>query len=261
MAKEVLNYTQLYNSKHLKINFDKKNSLFTQEWNHNSALTQNEFREELLAFKKHFSIHHPKSVLWLQEDFATNLSTEDQMWIEENVNIDCLNWGLQKCAFVVGKDVMAQIQVFNFFEEVKSCISPKHFSSEKEAIDWILHDSLPEEPKSNDFEIKFNGKTKAGKSRFIIETSSQNTESTLKSFNHIIKENAFLKENTEKFFTLTSREKEVFKHYAKGEGIKNIADKLFLSELTVRTHWRNAKKKLNIKSLSDISDYKNSFFS
>jgi DNA-binding CsgD family transcriptional regulator len=251
--------TQIHNSKHLKINYDKINSLFIQEWNHNSPLETKEFRGELLEFKKLFSVYKPQNILWLQEDFATNLSTVDQIWIEENVNIDCFNLGLKKCAFVVGKDVIAQILVFNFFTEVPSCLSPKHFGGKNEALKWLIHDYLPPEFISNDFDIKFNGKTENGKSRFIIETSSESTEATLKSFNRILKENAFTKENKEKFKALTNREKEVFYLYANGEVIKKIAENLFLSELTVRTHWRNTKKKLDIKSLSDITNYKNCF--
>jgi DNA-binding NarL/FixJ family response regulator len=58
---------------------------------------------------------------------------------------------------------------------------------------------------------------------------------------------------------LTKREKEIFQLSACGASIKTIAAELFLSELTIRTHWRNTKKKLGIKNLSDITDYKNSF--
>jgi hypothetical protein len=258
------NYPQkivVRNSKHLKSTFDKSKSLFRQEWNHNSPLTIIDFQSEMRAFRELFEEFRPNNVLWIQKNFTTNLTNEDQMWIEDNINKDCLKWGLKKCAFVVGKDLMSQMLVFNFFQETDSCINPKHFGSEKEAMDWIIFDKLPNAHIFNDFHIKFNGTTEEGKSSFVLETYTQNTEATLKTLSNLLKENAFLKENTDRFFTLTNREKEVFKLYANGEGFKSIADKLFLSELTVRTHWRNAKKKLNIKSLSDISDYKNSFLS
>lgn len=249
----------LYSSKHLDIRFNKKNSLFIQEWNHNLPVPINEFRDELLAFKELMKVHQPKSTLWLQEDFSTILKFEDNLWIEKNINEDCLNYGLKKCAFVVGKNIMAQLPVFNFFDKVQSCIAPRHFSEKDEALNWILFDEIATTSDRDEIHIAYSGKTADGKSQYTFETSSQNTEFTLKSFNLLLKENTFLKENAIRFFSLTKREKEIFQLYADGANFKTIAAELFLSELTIRTHWRNTKKKLAIKNLSDITDYKNSF--
>jgi DNA-binding CsgD family transcriptional regulator len=251
----------IYNSQHLNIQFDKEYRLFIQEWNHNDPMEMEVFKNELLQFKSVFEKYRPTSVLWLQEGFTSDIPQETHLWIEKNINEDCLSWGLKKCAFVVGKDVMAHLSVFNFFEETISCIAPKHFAGKQEAVNWILNGdaakSIPIDV--TDIEISFLGKTAEGKSQYSIETSTENTEATLKSFKHILKENAFLKENAARFYSLTEREKEVFKLYANGSVFKDIAETLFLSEFTVRTHWRNAKKKLAIKTHSDISDYKNSF--
>ncbi|MFA7274558.1 MAG: LuxR C-terminal-related transcriptional regulator [Crocinitomicaceae bacterium] len=254
-----LKETTLYSSKHLDVRFNKKNSLFIQEWNHNLPVPLNEFRNELLAFKELIKIHRPKSTIWLQEDFSTILKFEDNLWIEKNVNEECLQYGLKKCAFVVGKNVMAQLHVFNFFDKVQSCIAPRHFSEKDEALNWILYDELTSKAGGDEIQIEYGGKTADGKSQYTFKTSSKNTEVTLKSFNILLKENAFMKENAIRFFSLTNREKEIFQLYANGANFKTIAAELFLSELTIRTHWRNTKKKLAIKSLSDITDYKNSF--
>lgn len=253
----------IHDSQHLNIQYDKKNKLFIQEWNHNQALDMEVFKEELLHFKNAFEKYRPQSVLWLQEGFTSDIPDEVHHWIEKNINEDCMEWGLKKCAFVVGKDVMAHLSVFNFFEEVKSCITPKHFAGKQEAVNWILYDEHPVDFHLNpsDMEISYLGKSHDGKSQYTIETTTDDIEATLKSFKHILKEHSFLKENAARYYSLTEREKEVFKLYANGCGFKDIAEKLFLSEFTVRTHWRNTKKKLAIKTLSDISDYKNSFLS
>jgi DNA-binding NarL/FixJ family response regulator len=47
---------------------------------------------------------------------------------------------------------------------------------------------------------------------------------------------------------LTEREKEVLAQVARGLGNREIADKLFLSEKTVKTHVANILQKLNVKS-------------
>lgn len=48
--------------------------------------------------------------------------------------------------------------------------------------------------------------------------------------------------------TLTTREKEILTLVAKGFSNKDISDKLFVSELTVKTHLKNIFKKLNVSS-------------
>ncbi len=219
-----------------------------------------EFKAEMLTFKNLFTKYLPKNIMWLQEGFTTEISLETHLWTEEVINKYCLSKGLQKVAFVVGSDIITHLGLIDFFEET-SIITPKHFANKEEALHWILDikSDYPSPVDPNSLEISYLGVTKQGKSQFIIETDTKNTESTLRSFKHIISENAFLKTNAARFFSLTPREKEVFQLYANGTSFKEISDELFLSEFTIRTHWRNAKKKLEIKSLSDISDYKNSF--
>lgn len=48
--------------------------------------------------------------------------------------------------------------------------------------------------------------------------------------------------------TLTTREKEMLSYVAKGFSNKEISEKLFVSELTVKTHLKNIFKKLNVNS-------------
>ena len=48
--------------------------------------------------------------------------------------------------------------------------------------------------------------------------------------------------------TLTAREKEMLSYVAKGFSNKEISEKLYVSELTVKTHLKNIFKKLNVNS-------------
>ncbi len=251
----------VYSNKNLSIRFDEEYSIFTQDWGNDNNLTIDEFKTELFEFKRLFKKHRVINTIWLQEGFQLDLKPEDHAWIEENINIPCKSYGLEKVAFVVGKDVTAHLSVFNYFEEFVSCITPKHFAGEIEATNWIIKDVFAKIDTNINakIEIQFLGKSENGKSRYTLEANSEDTEATLKSFKYIVQENKFLKENAERFYSLTQREKEVFEFYANGTTLKEIADKLFLSEFTVRTHWRNIKKKLKIQNLSDIVDYRNSF--
>ena len=48
--------------------------------------------------------------------------------------------------------------------------------------------------------------------------------------------------------SLTARELEILQNVAKGMRNKQVADKLFISEATVKVHMKSLLKKLNVKS-------------
>ena len=50
---------------------------------------------------------------------------------------------------------------------------------------------------------------------------------------------------------LTQREQEILSHLAKGYRYKEIADTLFISVETVRTHLRNIYDKLHVRSRTE----------
>ena len=52
----------------------------------------------------------------------------------------------------------------------------------------------------------------------------------------------------EKIGTLTQREKEILKMVAKGETNSQIAQKLFVREVTIKTHLNNIYRKLNVEN-------------
>ena len=66
-------------------------------------------------------------------------------------------------------------------------------------------------------------------------------------------------ENWIKFSSLTKREVIILKLLVKGCQNLKIADKLFLSQKTVKTHRRNLIKKLEAKNLIDLYKYAESF--
>ena len=73
------------------------------------------------------------------------------------------------------------------------------------------------------------------------------------------KENDFLRKNYSKFATLSSRERDVLKLTALGKSSNEIAEILFISTATVDTHRKHFKKKLNVSSSYEISQYAMAF--
>jgi DNA-binding NarL/FixJ family response regulator len=75
----------------------------------------------------------------------------------------------------------------------------------------------------------------------------------------LAQENTFLRENHHEFASLSKREKEVLRYLAKGLNSQEIADKLFISEATVKTHRRNIRTKLHADSTLDLMKFAQAF--
>lgn len=77
--------------------------------------------------------------------------------------------------------------------------------------------------------------------------------------NRLLEENNFLRRNQKIFAALGKREKEILKYMALGDSAAETAARLFISELTVNTHRRNIKAKLNAETNYDIVKFAQSF--
>ena len=75
----------------------------------------------------------------------------------------------------------------------------------------------------------------------------------------LLEENNFLKTHYHAFDTLSVREKEVLKLVSLGKSTVEISESLFISELTVNTHKRNIKNKLNTGTTADLIKYARAF--
>jgi DNA-binding NarL/FixJ family response regulator len=51
---------------------------------------------------------------------------------------------------------------------------------------------------------------------------------------------------------LSSREKEIIKLVLQGKGNRAMADQLFISELTIKTHRKNIYNKLEVKNVAEL---------
>lgn len=247
----------LYKGPYLTIQYEKEYKRFVQFWNTPVTCVE-AFKKEMLIYKSFYKQHCPTQALWLQEKFTLNLNDEDFKWIEKNINIPCSEYGNEKAAFVVGKDVLAHLSVIESFEKEDSSINVSHFGSEKEARNWLTETPSPAGG-TMETAISYEGIDKDGNSIFKIKRSSQEITKTIKSFKDLIDENDFIKKSITSYSSLTKREREVLAQYATGKNYKEISEQLFISVFTVKTHWRNIKKKLEINSFNDVIKYSKAF--
>ena len=75
----------------------------------------------------------------------------------------------------------------------------------------------------------------------------------------LIQENNFLRQNQRAFASLSKREKEILKFFGLGLTSQEIADKLHLSEATVKTHRKNIRAKLGAESTFDLLQFAQAF--
>ena len=68
----------------------------------------------------------------------------------------------------------------------------------------------------------------------------------------VTQDNHFFTDDFMKKFQLTGREIEIIRMVCLGETSKEIGERLFISEFTVRTHRRNIMKKLEVKNLAGL---------
>ncbi|MGB3466879.1 MAG: helix-turn-helix transcriptional regulator [Cyclobacteriaceae bacterium] len=72
---------------------------------------------------------------------------------------------------------------------------------------------------------------------------------------NLIEEEEFIQTNTEKYDQLTNREKQVVNLIAVGRNSKDISEELHISKYTVEQHRKNARKKLGVLSLAELTKY------
>jgi len=71
----------------------------------------------------------------------------------------------------------------------------------------------------------------------------------------LLEEHTFLRKNLSKFVSLSKREREVLRMMALGKSSSDSAEELFISKLTVETHRKNIKNKLESNSYFELCQY------
>jgi DNA-binding CsgD family transcriptional regulator len=234
----------IHESDYLEMYFDEHNSLSIQTWK-KSPESSLVFKNEMRLFVSKYKDIKPTKALWLHKDFTLILDDETQMWTEKNVIEPCLKAGNSKLAFVVSKDVFSHLSVINSLDDAEMPNTPRHFTTEGEALQW-LNNEKKESPALNAPHIHFDGLDENRNFLLKINTSSDIAD-VLRLFNALDEKGKLDSKKHELFKSLTDREKEILLCYSKGLETSKIAERCNVSIHTVRTHWRNIKKKLKIR--------------
>ena len=109
--------------------------------------------------------------------------------------------------------------------------------------------------------IRILMKDDEGKPLLIIVLSSPvNADNHLLiKISRLMDENNFLRDNMQKFSSLTQRERLILQYIAKGKSNKEIAGETSISVSTVETHRKKIKSKLDAKSIFELAQYAAAF--
>ena len=239
----------IYTGKFLSISHEKENNIFVQKWDSSLSLIE-DFKHEMLVYVKFYKEYKPAFALWFQNNFKLLLNDDLHLWIEKHVNIPCLEYGNEKCAFIVSQDVLTYISVIDSFDKLESCIVPEHFVNEMDARSWLNEPIASFDKPFSKSKILFEGTDENGD--MILKISSENIKQTFKTISKLIDEENNIELFNSKEKLLTKRERDILRLIYRGEKHQTIAEELFLSIHTVRTHLKNSKQKLNFEKESDF---------
>ena len=256
---------EIYNGPYLVIKYELKNSRLINTWKSNPP-DDVRYRKELIEHLQIVKKIKPSQVLWILNNLEFKVSDVSKIWVDENISKPILKAGFiaknqdgfDQVAFVVGHDVLAYINVIDIFnKDSTSGFKPKYFASETEAKNWLSAELNIKFSKREEEELKiiFKEIDDKGKAVFEFKEDASNFESTINSFKTIVERSHFIKNNFEKYASLTLREKETLKLIVKGYTNEQISEKMYISFNTVRTHRNSIWKKLEIKQITDCLRY------
>jgi len=257
---------EVYNGPHLIIKYEQDYSRLISAWK-SSPPNDLEYKKELIEYLHIAQKIKPSQITWLLESLTFKVGDVTKKWVDENISAPIFRAGFvgknqdgfDQVAFIVGQDVLAYIAIMDIFKENQSIgFKPKYFATEIECVNWLSQDVNTKDSKSQEqkLSITFKGTDDDGKVVFEFKEHSSKFSSTINSFKTIIEQNHFMKNNVEKYSSLTPREIETLKFIMKGCTNELIADKMNLSQNTIRTHRNRIWQKLEIKHFSDCLKYK-----
>jgi DNA-binding CsgD family transcriptional regulator len=89
--------------------------------------------------------------------------------------------------------------------------------------------------------------------KMILIVNEVNTLGSIaQKINSVLEETDWMKKNFSKFCRLTPREREIVSLLVLGNNSSKISDTLCISKLTINTHRRNIKTKLEIKTFAEL---------
>lgn len=129
-----------FESKYFTIEVDEKNDLMLQAWLETSGeMGTNTYKEQMEKYVSFHEKYPMKKILVDTLNFNFVMNSETQIWVNQNIAPRQVAFGMQKSAFLVSSDFIAQLSVEQAVEEQgENPYEMAFFDKKEEAINWLL---------------------------------------------------------------------------------------------------------------------------
>ena len=244
----------LYKSKYLKI--DKQGDLMVQQWT-SDLLSVEDYKDELCKFKELFYKIKPKQLLW--DNKCCKLEIPDSLdgWMGKEILVPIYKSGLKEMVLTVPEHTAVHLSIAKSLDKGSSILRPIYFLEREEAEMYTtFQKSVPEEA-----ETIVNCTVDKNQALFDVNLKvfPNQLPKVLSALKQLELDRQFMAMHRKNYESLTNQELKIFKLIAQGCKNLEIAHKLFIEESSVKTHRKNIKQKLKIKTYLDIYLYAKCF--
>ncbi|OJJ22804.1 hypothetical protein BKI52_00180 [marine bacterium AO1-C] len=129
----------IYTSDYKAITFQAEDSLLITRWKPSTeSLDDDKLKEEIKRSLELIKKHRPQSILINTIDFNYIIVPEIQEWFDNEVFTVYPEAGVQKKAFLVSKDLFAQVSLTQHVDDIEHrTFESAFFDNEAKAIEWL----------------------------------------------------------------------------------------------------------------------------
>ncbi|SDD75269.1 helix-turn-helix domain-containing protein [Niabella drilacis] len=216
--------------------------------------TSGEYVRAIRAFKEVYERVLPRYTFWDNTKFRHIITPQEQKWTDSFLNYPGSQKGVtQKVGILVSQDVLAMLSVYEIFEQGKAPLRPGFFSHEEQALEWLAKKEDPVAPlPDHKPSIAIDWNKEKAKAVIRLEMDAQDLPYYMARFKRFLNEHDFLKKNLLLFQSLTKRERKILSMIIEGQHNGEIAEQLFISCETVKTHRKNIMRKLDCSGFREL---------
>jgi len=132
------NFKNIYQSKNQHLLWNENEKMITSIWTTSPYMEEEEYREELITFFEKVKELKPINIFIDAVEGNYSAVPETQEWVTKNYFPIYIEVGLKKLAWLMSKDIFAQVSFEQSFEETdNSSFVLKYFDDKIEALNWL----------------------------------------------------------------------------------------------------------------------------
>ncbi|PYF74377.1 helix-turn-helix domain-containing protein [Pedobacter nutrimenti] len=249
----------IFESDTIALNYQDEGNLLTASWK--NCTNAEQFTDGIKSCRELCDKVDLQNTLWHFNEFSYVIPPDLQKWTDTFLNVSVLkkSKNFRNVAFIVGNDVLALLSAIDTAENGESGVKPRYFGSEQQALKYLLTRNKEKKELSRtllmpDLSFKTDSNN-PDRSQIRIDVNSEEIHQYLFLLNRMLKSRSFGIQHVSKFMMLSVREKEILNMILNGLTNEKIAQLLYITYETVKTHRKNIFRKLECRNLRELMQY------